>query len=131
MAASVLMLVAMLDAAVFTVFAPVYWTAMLVAAALALAVWRRPRQRRTPRVAATMTVHTTLGMVVMAGLLIAMGAHSPAHAHGVAVAPLLVATGAGYALLSPAAIRRMPARLDRVQSAAMTASVALMAAAVL
>jgi len=130
-AASVLMLLAMLDAAVFGVVAPVYWTAVLLAAAVALAAWRRPRQRRAPRVPASMTLHTTLGMVVMAGLQVAMGGHAPAHGHGhgVALAPVVIAAAAGYVLLSLALLRRMTTRLDRVQIGAMAASVALMAVA--
>ncbi|MDQ1084777.1 MULTISPECIES: hypothetical protein [Microbacterium] len=130
-AASVLMLVAMLDAAVFGVVAPVAWTALLVAAALGLAVWRRPRQRRAPNVPALMTLHTTLGMVVMAALQIGMGAHggSPGHSHGVALAPFLLAIAVGYAGLSVVVAKRMPARLDRAQIAAMAVSVGLMAIA--
>jgi len=130
-AASVLMLVAMLDAAVFQVVAPVYWTILLLAAAVGLAIWRRPRQRRAPRVPALMTLHTTLGMVVMAALQVAMGAHaaSTGHSHGVALVPFLLAVAVGYAALSVVAMTRMPARLDRTQIAAMAASVGLMALA--
>ncbi|MDF2992765.1 MAG: tRNA-dihydrouridine synthase [Microbacterium sp.] len=129
--ASVLMLVAMLDAAVFGVVAPVGWTALLLTAALGLAVWRRPRQRRITRAPAMMTLHTTLGMVVMAALQLGMGGHgaSTGHAHGVGLAPFLLAIAVGYAGLSVAAIRRMPARLDRAQIGAMAASVVLMAVA--
>ena len=129
--AAAVMLLAMLDAAVFGVVAPVYWTALLLAAAVGLAIWRRPRQRRVPRVPALMTLHTTLGMVVMAGLQIAMGAHATAsdHAHGLSLAPVLAAAAVGYGALSFTAIRRMPARLDRAQIGAMAASVALMAVA--
>lgn len=127
--ASVLMLLAMLDAAVFGVVAPVGWTALLVAAALGLAIWRRPRQRRTPRVPALMTLHTTLGMVVMAALQLGMGGHTAAHAHGPALAPVLLVAVIGYTGLSVIAGRRMPARLDRAQIGAMAASVVLMAVA--
>ncbi|MEZ3155601.1 hypothetical protein AB1K56_01620 [Microbacterium sp. BWR-S6Y] len=130
-AASVLMLLAMVDAAVFGVVAPVYWTAVLLVAALALTVWRRPRQRRAPRVPALMTLHTTLGMVVMAALQIGMGAHgtSTGHAHGVSLTPFLLAGAVGYAGLSVVAASRMPTRLDRAQIVAMAASVVLMAVA--
>lgn len=129
--ASVLMLVAMLDAAVFGVVAPVYWMTLLLAAAIGLIVWRRPRHRRTPPVAASMTLHTALGMVVMAALQVAMGGHAPLqeHRHGLALVPVLVGATAGYIVLSLAAIRRMPALLDRAQIAAMAASVVLMAVA--
>jgi len=128
-AASLLMLVAMLDAAVFGVVAPVYWTALLLTAAVGLAVWRRPRQRRRPQVPTVMNLHTTLGMVVMAGLQLGMGGHAAAHAHGPGLAPVLTAAVIGYVGLSVAAGRRMPTRLDRAQIAAMAASVVLMAAA--
>lgn len=127
--ASVLMLLAMMDAAVSGIVAPVYWTVLLLIAALALAVWRRPRQRRAPRVPALMTVHTTLGMVVMAGLQLGMGGHTTAHAHGPALAPVLIGAVIGYIGLSALAARRMTARLDRAQITAMGASVLLMAVA--
>ena len=129
--ASALMLLAMLDAAVFGVVAPVWWTGLLLAGAIALTVWRRPRQRRTPHVPALMTVHTTLGMVVMGGLQLGMGGHAApaAHAHGLALAPVLLGTAAVYAVLSLEMMRRMRARLDRAQIGAMAASVALMAVA--
>ncbi|WP_285136073.1 hypothetical protein [Microbacterium sp. lyk4-40-TSB-66] len=127
--ASALMLLAMLDAAVSGVVAPVFWTALLLVAALALAVWRRPRQRRAPRVPALMTLHTTLGMVVMAALQLGMGGHAAAHAHGVALTPVLIVAVLGYVSLSVMAGRRMPALLDRAQIAAMAASVVLMTVA--
>lgn len=129
--ASVLMLLAMLDAAVFGVVAPAWRTAALLAAALGLAIWRRPRQRRIPRVPALMTLHTTLGMIVMAGLQMIMIGHAgtSGHAHGLALAPVLIGAAAVYAALSLEAMRRMPARLDRSQIGAMAASVVLMAAA--
>ncbi|MDQ1076117.1 MULTISPECIES: hypothetical protein [Microbacterium] len=130
-AASVLMLLAMLDAAVFGVIAPVWWTVLLLTAALGLGAWRRPRQRRVPRVPAVMTLHTTLGMIVMAGLQLAMGGHatSSGHAHGLSLPPVLVGAAAVYAVLSLEAMRRMPARLDRAQIGAMAASVILMGVA--
>lgn len=130
-AASVVMLLAMLDAAIFGVVAPVYWTGLLLAAALGLAVWRRPRQRRSPRVPPTMTLHTALGLVLMAALQVSMGAHgSPSgHSHGLTLAPFLTAGVLAYAAVSVAAIRRMPGRLDRAQIAAMAASLAVMSLA--
>ena len=129
--ASVLMLLAMLDAGLFGLVAPVYWTALLTTAALALAAWRRPRQRRTPPVPTPMTLHTTLGLVIMAALQLAMGAHgSPTgHTHGVTLVPVLVVAVVGYAGLSVLTMHRMPARLDRAQIGAMTASLVLMAVA--
>lgn len=131
--ASVLMLVAMLDAGLFGVVAPVYWATLLLTAALVLAVRRRPRQRRTPPVPVPMTLHTTLGLVVMAALQVTMGAHGTpsGHTHGVALVPVLVAAVVGYAGLSFLTMRRMSARLDRVQIGAMTASLGLMAVAMI
>ncbi len=129
--ASVLMLLAMLDAAAFGVIAPVYWTALLLVAAVALAVWRRPRQRRMPRTPTLMTLHTTVGMVVMGALHLGMGGHTAAHSHGPALGPVLGAAVLGYAALSVAAGRRMRARLDRAQIGAMAASVILMGVAAL
>jgi len=78
-----------------------------------------------------MTLHTTLGMIVMAGLQMVMVGHasSSGHAHGVALAPVLIGAAAVYAALSLEAMRRMPARLDRAQIGAMAASVVLMAVA--
>lgn len=128
-AASVLMLLAMLDAAVAGLVAPVYWTVVLLAAAVALAVWRRPRQKRAPRVSALMTAHTTLGMVVMAALQLGMGGPAASHAHGPGLGPVLAGAVIGYVGLSLAAVLKMPARLDRAQIAAMAASVVLMAVA--
>lgn len=129
--AAAVMLLAMLDAAVFGVVAPVYWTVLLLAAAVGLGVWRRPRQRRVSRVPAVMTLHTTLGMIVMAGLQLAMGGHAKpsGHAHGLTLTPVLVGAAAVYAVLSLSTMRRMPARLDRAQIGAMAASVVLMSVA--
>lgn len=130
--ASLLMLLAMLDAGLLGAVPPVYWAALLLAAAVTLAFWRRPRQRRMPPVPVTMTVHTAAGMVLMAGLQLAMSAHAGAaggHVHGLGLAPLLAAGVVGYAAASLGAMRRMPARLDRAQIAAMVASVVLMAVA--
>jgi len=78
-----------------------------------------------------MTLHTTLGMVVMAGLQLAMGGHATAsdHTHGLSPTPLLAAAAVGYGVLSVTAMRRMPARLDRAQIGAMAVSVGLMAVA--
>ncbi len=129
--ASVLMLAAMLDAALFGLLAPVYWMALLLAAALALAIWRSPRSPRRTRVPAAMTLHTTLGLIAMAGLPLAMGGHGAGagHAHGIALGPLLLVGALGYAALSVALMRRMRARLDRAQLGAMGLSVVLMAVA--
>ncbi|MDQ1124839.1 hypothetical protein [Microbacterium trichothecenolyticum] len=129
--ASVLMLLAMLDAGLSRLVAPVWWTAMLLAGAVTLAIWRRPRQRRPPRVPALMTMHTTLGMIVMAGLQVGMAGHAgtSGHAHGLDPAPVLIGAATVYAVLSVGVIGRMPARLDRGQIGAMAASVVLMAVA--
>ncbi|WP_396645033.1 hypothetical protein [Microbacterium sp.] len=131
--ASVLMLLAMLDTALSGLLAPVYWAALLILAALVLAMVRRPRRRRAPRVPVAMTLHTALGLVVMAALSLVMTAHAPAagHAHGIALAPVLLVGSGAYAVVSAALIRRMRARVDRLQISAMGASVVLMAAALL
>jgi hypothetical protein len=126
LAASVLMLVAMLDVVVWGVLAPVVWAAALVVAAIGLAALRgrAARRRSGARVpvpaarvpvpaarapvsgarvpSSVMTVHATLGLVVMAALVLAMipdaSTASPAASHHSAGAPFeLVA--AAFALL--------------------------------
>lgn len=80
LAASVLMLVAMLDVVLGGVMAPIVWAALLIVAAMGLAALRgravRSRAGRAPRAAVVpstvMTVHATVGLVVMAALVLAM-----------------------------------------------------------
>lgn len=139
-AASVLMLSAMLDAAVTRVVAPVYWAALLIACAMALAAWQRPRRQGTSRprsrAEAAMTVHTGLGLVAMAALQLGM-AHEPvsaasasAHAHGsggALLTALLLGGALAYAALSALLLVRAHRMLDRAQLICMGASVLLMA----
>lgn len=129
--ASVLMLIAMLDAGLFGLVAPIWWTAVLLGAALSLAIWRSPRRRRSP-IPPAMTVHTALGLIAMAALPLAMTTHGSesGHGHGIGLGPVLLAGAVGYAVLSAVLVRRMSARLDRLQLSAMGSSVLLMAVAV-
>lgn len=155
LAASVLMLVAMADAASLHAVAPVVWCAILLAAAMGLAAIRgRRRTLRGDGTATLMQVHGTMGLVVMAGLTVLMGvplgpvpdgAH---HGGGGSLVPLGVAVAVAYAAASvalalragrhardPAVHARGPAvhagRLGRVQLVAMGASVAAMGLALL
>jgi hypothetical protein len=136
LAASVLMLLAMLDSALGRVVAPVFWAAILLAGAMGLAAAQRQRGRR-PRVGAGMTLHTAVGMVAMGALLLAMGhgsAAGSAHEHGMSSATLLsvllvgamVSAGASFV-----AALRGHGRLDRAQFAAMGASTLVMAMALM
>lgn len=139
LAASVLMVLAMADAATgAALIAPVFWAALLVVAAIALAAVRGRRRAEGTHATPGMTIMTTLGLVVMAALTIAMGAHGSGHAgghgHGVGAAGLAVGVGgmtAAYVGASAVlAVRGMP-RLDRLQYAAMGASTLLMGLAAL
>lgn len=153
--AAAIMMLAMADAALSRLVAPVWWCAALLATAVALAaVGGRARSRaempmsgRHPADAVhvgrdtAMGVHAAGGLVVMAALLLAMtgdagtvGASGAGaiHRHGSAVAGpaaagvvLAVAYVIGSILIAVRARRA----LDRVQYAAMAASVALMSVA--
>ena len=141
-AASVLMLVAMLDAALTRLVAPVYWAALLIASAMALAAWQGPRGRRAsaaqPRPGTGMAVHTGLGLIAMAALQLGMG-HDPlaaasaaAHGHeggGAVLMTLLLGGALAYAAFSVLLLVRAHRPLDRAQLACMGVSVLLMAAA--
>ncbi|MFK4806269.1 hypothetical protein ACI3KX_10400 [Microbacterium sp. ZW CA_36] len=141
-AASVVMLVAMLDAALTRLVAPVYWAALLIAAAMALAAWRRPRGRAAsgthPRPGVGMAVHTGLGLIAMAALQLSMG-HDPvaaagaaAHGHGgggTLLLAVLLGGAVAYAAFSALLLARAHRSLDRAQLACMGVSVLLMAAA--
>jgi hypothetical protein len=139
-AASVLMLVAMLDAALTRLVAPVYWAAVLVAAAMTLAAWQRPRGRAAsahPRPRAGMAVHTGLGLIAMAALELGM-AHDPiatdatSHGHhggGASLTLLLLCGALAYAAFSALLLTRAHRALDRAQLICMGVSVVLMAAA--
>ncbi|WP_460773468.1 hypothetical protein [Microbacterium sp. GXF7504] len=137
LAASTVMLLAMLDMATMRLVAPVFGAAALLTTAMALAAVRSARRRGRAHRADAMTLHTGLGIVVMAVLLLVPHAGTAAsgggHAHGgdpaaltasVALAALVYAGWSGVA-----AIRRHPP-LDRVQYAAMGASVLAMILAV-
>lgn len=139
LAASVLMVLAMADAATGAgLIAPVFWAVLLIAAAMTLAALRGRRRSGASHPVPLMAVMTTLGLVVMAALTVAMGVHATGHtdghAHGVGAAGLALGVGAvtaGYVGASGVlAVRGMP-RLDRLQYAAMGASTLLMGLAVL
>jgi hypothetical protein len=139
------MMVAMLDSALGSLVAPVFWAALLLAGAMALAVLRRRRPctagesvpPRLGRPGTAMTVHTGIGMVAMAALLLAMGrvdAATTAHVHGVTGAGLAVALIGGtiaYAAGSLFAAVRAQGVLHRMQYAAMGVSTLVMGAALL
>jgi hypothetical protein len=139
--ASALMLIAMLDAALTRLVAPVYWTVLLLASAMAFAAWQRPRRaagRRAGSAPGPMTVHTGLGLVGMAALQLTMAPQpavtiaATAHAHGAVgggslLSVLLVGGAAAYAALSALLVLRAHRRLDRAQLICMGASVLIMA----
>lgn len=139
--AAALMLAAMLDAVLSRIMAPVYWAALLVAAAMALAAWNSPR-RRGPRPSGRtgMDVHSALGLVAMAALQLGMP-HGPSagvlaavragHEHGGGgplLTAVLLAGAVAYAVFSAALLTRSHRGLERAQLLCMGASVALMAA---
>ncbi|WP_336631089.1 MULTISPECIES: hypothetical protein [unclassified Microbacterium] len=149
LAASVLMMLAMVDAAVGRVVPVVWWVVVLLAGAMALAA-AHGRPRSGPRAGSagaggtTMAVHAAGGMIVMAVLLLAMaggivsGADAGAgggHVHGGAggggagmgVAAFGAILAGVYVVASLIVIARARSRLDRGQYAAMAASAGLMA----
>lgn len=156
LAAAALMLLAMADAATGTaVIAPVYWTGLLLAAAMGLAVLRGSRRVRALRPSArasgagavsdgvgrghrsaAMTAMTAVGAVVMALLVLLMGADPAAagagHHHGIGaggLAVVAVAMAVAYGAGSAVLIARGGLRpLDRVQHASMGFAALLMAA---
>lgn len=138
---SALMLAAMLDAVLTRFLAPVYWAAILIGAAMALAAATSPRRRSaspTPR--GGMGVHTALGLIAMATLQLGM-AHgtadgalagmAAAHAHGdtgrTLSATAMVIGAIAYAAFTAALLTRSHRALERVQLACMGVSVLLMA----
>ena len=158
--ASLVMLVAMLDAArPAPLLPPVWWASLLMIAAITLAAIRRSRStvdgpedrppagrsrgsdERSGAADATearrMSVLTTLGMIAMAALLLAMTAAHPtgaAHAHGVtagAFLALLVGGCGAYAIGSAVAAAKTSSWLDRTQYAAMGATTLVMGLALL
>lgn len=130
---SLLMTVAMLDAAVLHGVAPIAWASVLVAAALVLSATRRVRAGRTGG-----GVFASTGLVVMATLL-ATTAHGaapsfPLSHHGAGGTPALqwlgVALAVGHVAASAHRARR-GSPTDRLHHAAMGGSTALMAVAAL
>ncbi len=133
------MIVAMLDAALTRALPAVVWAAVLVATAMSFAAVRRSRGRRTARGLDAMTLHTTVGMIAMAALQLAMtpagdGAVSAGHVHGAGGGgfALLLCVGAiAYAVASIVMLSRAHGALDRIQYAAMGASIGVMGVAAL
>ena len=152
-AAGLVMMIAMIDSAVGHLVPLVWWVALLLATAMALAASHR-RSRLAHGAGsgpvrgteATMVAHAAGGMVVMAALLLAMatggaaagagpGVGVAAHAHGgsgvgasAAEIGVLGVTLAGvYVVASLVVIARSRSPLDRGQYAAMAASAGLMA----
>lgn len=135
---SVLMLVAMADAAYSSVIAPIYWAILLLAAAMALAALRGARRRgeRAPHGDRAMTLHSAFGLIVMAALLVAMTGGGPTmmsaseHSHGASGSLLsfaIIVAVALYAAASGVAAVRSARWLDRAQYAGMGASAVAMA----
>lgn len=144
LAASVLMVLAMADAAFgLGLLSPVLWASLLVVAAMGIAALRSGRREIAPedvpaRPAIGMTVHSGLGLVITGGLMLAMvpgvGAAARVSVHHTAIpgslVAALVATSVGYALVSlGAAVRARCPVLDRVQLVAMGASTLAMSLA--
>ncbi|MBZ4486608.1 hypothetical protein LQ938_06490 [Microbacterium sp. cx-55] len=138
LAASVIMLLAMVDAALLGIVPRPYWAALLIVGAVGLAALRSPRRRHRPRSDddALMTVHAALGLVAMAALLLAMApasAAAPAHAHGLgagATTGLFVVASIAYGAWSAIAAQRAHGRLVRAQFGAMGLATVVMAAAI-
>jgi hypothetical protein len=135
--ASVLMLTAMVDASLTQFVAPILWAGLLIVAGMGMAATHRRRPvTAAPRgVHPATIVHTELGMVLMAVLLVTMSSThaSTAHSHhGLSAAGLnmvVAGAGLGYAAWSAHAARRAAGRLASAQFAAMGLSVLVMAAA--
>lgn len=145
LAASALMVVAMIDAALTAVLAPVFWAGILLAAAMALAARHGLRLRRAPSTTAGPPagggpiVHGALGMIAMGALMLAMGHDRVAgvvsdhehHASTVSFGVLLIAGAAVYAAASVALALRQRSWATRVELGAMGVSCGLMALAAL
>lgn len=128
--ASVLMLVAMIDAAApGPLLSPIAWTAVLLGSALLLAIAGRTRRGSC---AAHSTAHTGVCSVIMAGLIVAGHGHTAtaatAHAHGGQVPfEALVSIGVvAFVLASVYGVARSRRVLDRIQIGAMAVSTTLM-----
>ncbi|SDZ42062.1 hypothetical protein [Herbiconiux ginsengi] len=128
------MVAAMLDVVSGLRLVPVLvWSALTVALALALAV-RRRRSSEAPGVG-RMRLHSSLGAIVMAGLMLVMGGgRAAAHGHHGSTAPLLLGTLVIAAVVLAAAALPELRRghiLERVQYAAMSASLLMLGGAAL
>lgn len=138
-AAALVMLVAMADVALnLGLVAPILWVVGLVLLALASVATPRSRQARSAG-ATHRSLHISLGLIVMAGLVALMSAGHvasvSAHHGGGGMLPLLVFGGSaayvGYSSWRAVTLFRMPLRdlLGSLEAASMAASVALMAGA--
>ena len=142
-------LLAMVDAALSHALPAVGWMVVLIGSAIGLAALRRVRPlharaaggaARNVRGLGAMTVHTTLGMIAMAALQLAMSgtgapaAASASHAHGggsgAGLAAVLLASAVAYIVASLVLAVRAHGRLDRAQYAAMGVSVLAMGLAI-
>ena len=152
LAASVLMLVAMVDVVLGGAVAPVAWAAALIVAAIGLAAVRgraaRSRAGRGEGAAVipstVMTLHATVGLVVMAALVLAMipdaSAGTPVgghHGSGAPFGPVAATSALLFGLVSVIAARgrhgggARTSVLERWQLIAMGASTAAMGVALL
>jgi hypothetical protein len=149
LATSVIMALAMVDTVTFRLVEPLYWAAILIVGALAFAALRPARgsrhksglDSRQDRTGGGL--HTPLGMILMAALLIAMSysgddagtvgdatAHHHTAGHG-QLSAVLVPAAALYLGSSLVIARSRSGWLARVEMTAMGTSAALMGAALL
>lgn len=147
-AATVLMLVGMLDAMTLQLLSPVWWFALLLLGAMSLAALRRRNYRSRAAEETTSAVglaaHVALGLVVTAGLILLMPRMTPeialaaesvplapsAHAHSSAEGLpviLAVALAVGHVALAAGGIRSERAWRHRLHHAAMASSTVAMA----
>jgi hypothetical protein len=136
LAASAVMTIAMLDAAVVGLVPTVWWTALLLVAALAHAAWTRARRSARGAASAAMIAHGGVGLAVMAALLLLMTASPTAavsghHGSGSGSGPgVILVLVVGYAGAS-AWLARRGTPLTRLQLLMMGASTVLMGLAAL
>ncbi|MEV8267527.1 hypothetical protein [Microbacterium sp. NPDC076911] len=144
--ASLIMLTAMLDVMFWSLIAPVFWSAALIAFALLMVAARGLGRgaRSEPGSARMMGAHSALGMVVMAVIVMAMAPAGssvdlPAGGHqhaSTAVSFLIfcVAVSVGYGAWSLASAMRPHGRFSRLaklEIGAMGVSTAVMGAALI
>lgn len=138
-AASVLMLLAMLDTALpGQVLAPVFWAVLLIVGAIGIAAVRRVRSRAAASSVpahsrADPALHTTLGLVVMAALLLGMPGHGATggHAHTGMGPTVLIIAAVAYIAASVVSAVRSPRWWDRTQFGSMGLSTLLMTLAMI